>query len=304
MSQDFEVERVYSDPTKSIGDYIQQVAGDIRDPARRVARLAGEVRQQANTMAKELRMVLRDECPDPLPPTTWQNEWPTSRQLTFLATRYHLWCALYLKGNHYRLLLKIPQKTREGNYRALVYDPFRSGEQTITIPQSHMRAGDQRGTIVVVLSDAILYGRNLENRSASRTENVTDQGDFVITHSASQYDSKEEAIMDNLHLLEEAVGGRYDLTIPHFEAWDDLYKAKNTLLQKDWYNCGLWCLIHAAIAYGVKEGENEFKTSGLWPLYRDTGIWIMTPEDRVSPRGSLSSPWLPSQNDLVINNIY
>src|SRR3989339_445817 len=183
-----------------------------------------------------------------------ETAWTTNQQLLFLAKRYNIPLALYNPGNiHWTMMVNMPQKEATG-WKVAIYNPMNPGEKEIVIPDKHMTESH----ILVYCPGEVIPQVPIHTPQAD--------GDFII-ESAAPGTLTGGSVLDQLDRLNRLTDG-YDLRIPRFTGeLEGLTIAKTAPLQtSEGFNCGLWCIEHAAVAWGIKPGSNTFKKNGLRQL--------------------------------------
>ena len=176
----------------------------------------------------------------------WKKRWLTNMEQIAIADRYKIPIAFMFRGAHAIVLTKPLAKNPNGSYNILYYDPFRDGEQMMTITPSRD-----------ILEDIIYVSKAL-------SENIS-PGNIL-------YDQIGQAVRDI----------KYDLSIPTIPGKEWLGKAKTALTQTDGHNCTLWNVWHAAVGWSMQPGDNLFKLEGLAILTKEAGVRLITYEDVVA----------------------
>lgn len=180
-----------------------------------------------------------------------ENCYLNETEITQLAQRWQVPASfLHLTdANHWNLILKAPERTPDGTWRVLVYDPFINGERY----------------------------RNLPN---GFTPDIASRADRLASHAFSDY-----GIYCNELALEQLVDGEYDLSVYGDEeiAEDpEVMEAKQTEVQRyEAYNCGLHCVFAAALREAMKEPDKNyrFRIAGRDLLDKDTGLKVKLREE-------------------------
>lgn len=169
--------------------------------------------------------------------------------------RYKLPAAMLIEANHAMLLLKAPYKGADGNWRILIYNPFKEGEEERILP-------------------------NYEQY---------DQTDIILhdPQSPEAYKTRRRLELNHIHANNLAVDqihqGQYDLSIsgnPQLKLYQDMFmRGKLAALQHDAKNCIPYCHFVGALLNALKSGETDFKRVGIPQFAQDFGIRIKTLEE-------------------------
>lgn len=267
-TNDFQIHRILEVQagTPPLQDYFKSMVGADRQKA--VAKLTDQLSNIGWKMTPRWRDML--VAAELMRDRGHETEWVTNKQLVYLAKRYSLPIAFYNPGNvHWTMMLNMPEKTSNG-WRVSIYNPMNPGEKEQIIPSHHM---NESHVLVYCPGDA---------QSLKPLAQPIGEDDFSIV-STTPGALSGASVIDQLERLNKLTG-TYDVRIPHFTGeLSALTVAKTAPLQtSEAYNCGLWCLEHAAIAWGIKPGNNIFKEKGLRQLAKDTGVVIVTPEGVMS----------------------
>ncbi len=184
--------------------------------------------------------------------TPLENVWFSTQSLEVAGQRHKLPLAMLIEANHAMLLLKTPYKSPDGNWRILIYNPFKEGEEERILP-------------------------NYE------------QTDDILTDPQvpEQYKTKHRLELNNIRANDLAVAqihqGQYDISVsgnPKLKSYQEMFmQGKLAHLQQDAKNCIPYCHFVGALLNALKPGDSEFKRIGIPQFAQDFGIRIRTLEE-------------------------